>query len=51
MAGMAAYHIRIRYTHGIVMYLNAKEIYRSQMPAGAVDPSTEATMTGSYIHT
>ena len=46
LANMAAYELAMNYRYGIVAYINGNEIYRDNMPEGAVSSSTLAT--GSY---
>ena len=46
LSGLAAYELSLKYTTGIVVYINSNEIYRDNMPAGEISSSTAAT--GSY---
>ena len=46
LANMAAYEVRLKYRAGVVAYINGVEVYRDNMPAGPVTPSTEAS--GDY---
>ena len=46
LANMAAYELALNYRYGIVAYINGNEIYRDNMPDGAVTSSTLAS--GSY---
>lgn len=43
---MAAIELQLKYSHGVVAYINGKEIYRDNMPTGEVTSATLAT--GSY---
>ena len=47
IADMAAYEYRFKYRDGIVAYVNGVEIYRHNMPAGAVTPSTPSSGSSS----
>ena len=44
--GLAAYELNLKYRFGVIAYINGNEIYRDNMPAGEVTPTTQAT--GSY---
>ena len=46
LADLAAYEAEFNYCYGIVAYVNGKEIYRDNMPTGAVEASTASS--GSY---
>ena len=46
IADMAAYEFELNYRFGIVAYVNGVEIFRDNMPAGAVTPAT--LPTGNY---
>ena len=46
LSGLAAYELSLKYTAGIVAYINNNEVYRDNMPAGEISSSTAAT--GSY---
>ena len=46
LANLAAYEVRFKFQYGIVAYLNGNEIFRDNMPAGAVTPTTPAS--GGY---
>ena len=43
LSGLAAYELSLKYTAGIVAYINSNEVYRDNMPAGEVSSSTAAT--------
>ena len=45
--GLAAYELNLKYRFGVIAYINGNEIYRDNMPAGEVTPTTQAT--GSYL--
>ena len=45
-SGLAAYELNLKYRFGVIAYINGNEIYRDNMPAGEVTPTTQAT--GSY---
>ena len=46
LADMAAYELSMKYKYGIVVYMNGIEVYRDNMPDGAITSSSVAT--GSY---
>ena len=46
LANMAAYELALKYRYGIVIYINGGEVYRDNMPEGAIQSSTLAE--GSY---
>ena len=46
VSGMAAYETRLNYRYGIVAYLNGAEVYRDNMPEGAIADSTPSS--GEY---
>ena len=46
LADMAAYELSMKYKYGIVVYMNGIEVYRDNMPDGAISSSSVAT--GSY---
>ena len=46
LANMAAYEVQLNYKAGVIAYINGAEVYRDNMPAGAVTPSTPAS--GDY---
>ena len=49
LANMAAYEIRMNYMYGVVAYINGVEIFRDNMPSGAIGPVLPFTpCTGSY---
>ena len=43
---MAAVDIQFRYAHGILAFINGVEVFRDNLPSGAVSPTTPAS--GSY---
>ena len=46
---VSAYEFRILYRYGVVAYLNGVEVYRDNMPDGAITPETRCSKTyGSY---
>ena len=46
VTGMAAVDIQFRYAHGILAFINGVEVFRDNLPSGAVSPTTPAS--GSY---
>ncbi|KAK8791623.1 hypothetical protein WA588_001935 [Blastocystis sp. NMH] len=49
--GMAAIDVQLKYKFGVVAYINGVEIYRDNMPDGAISPSTPSTGSyGSYAY-
>lgn len=46
LSSATAYEVRFNYIHGIIAFLNGKEIYRDNLPSGAINASIPAT--GSY---
>ena len=46
MTGMAAYEARIQYQYGIVVYVNGVEVFRDNLPDGAITKETPAS--GGY---
>ena len=48
---MAAIDVQLQYKFGVVAYINGVEIYRDNMPDGAISPSTPSTGSyGSYAY-
>ena len=45
---MAAYEIRVNYRHGVIVYLNGKEIFRDHMPYMPRIPTPSTASIGSY---
>ena len=43
---MAAVDIQFRYAHGILAFINGVEVFRDNLPSGAISPTTPAS--GSY---
>ena len=49
MGFVSAYEFRILYRYGIVAYINGVEVYRDNMPDGAITPETRCSKTyGTY---
>ena len=51
LEGMASYELSMFYKHGVVAYVNGREVVRDNMPSGSIQSSTYATMmyeTESY---
>lgn len=46
MSGLAAYELSLKYTAGMIAYINGNEIIRDNMPTGVITATTPAT--GSY---
>ena len=43
MSNMVAYEYTFSFQHGIIAYVNGKEVYRANMPSGAVTASTKCS--------
>ena len=41
--GLAAYELRMNYRYGVVVYVSGNEVYRDNMPSGAVTADTHAS--------
>ena len=49
LTDMAAIDLEFKYKHGIIAYLNGVEVYRDNMPDGAITPETRCSKTyGTY---
>ena len=49
MGFVSAYEFRILYRYGVVAYINGVEVYRDNMPDGAITPETRCSKTyGTY---
>ena len=46
ITGLSAYELRFNYQYGIIAYINGNEVYRDNMPSGAITSTTPAS--GSY---
>ena len=43
MSNMVAYEYTFSFQHGIIVYVNGKEVYRANMPSGAVTANTKCS--------
>lgn len=49
VSDMAAYEVRMNYRYGIVAYISGEEVFRDNMPAGAVTSDTAASSQYSDV--
>ena len=48
LSGLAAYEMKLKYRYGAIVHINGKEVYRDNMPTGAV---TGATLANGFYFT